>query len=142
MTMTMTINKVRLQNYAARIVTGNFDYVNSRGIDIVKLLNCMNIRQRRNYFALLLVFKCVSINRAPDYLSNNFTMLNQVSQHYSLRSSNSKDLIVPYVSSAVIKSSFTYNGAVLWNDLSSDVKNVTDLVCFKRALKNYVFNNF
>ena len=116
--------------------------MNSRGIDIVKSLNWMNVRQRRNYFTLLLVFKCVSINRAPDYLSNNFTMLNQVSQHYSLRSSNSKDLIVPYVSSAVIKSSFTYNGAVLWNDLSSDVKNVTDLVCFKRALKNYVFNNF
>ena len=137
------INKVqRLQNYASRIVTGNFDYVNSRGLDIVRMLNWMNIRQRRNYFTLLLVFKCVSIDRAPDYLSNNFTMCNQVNQHYSLRSSSSKDLIVPYVSSAVIKSSFTYNGAVLWNDLSADMKNVTELMCFKRLLKNYVFNNF
>ena len=36
------INKVqRLQNRAARILTGNFDYVNTRGIDLVKNLGLM-----------------------------------------------------------------------------------------------------
>ena len=38
------INKVqRLQNRAARILTGNFDYVNTRGIDLVKTLGLMNV---------------------------------------------------------------------------------------------------
>ena len=65
-----TIDKVqRLQNYASRIVTGNFDYVHSRGIDIVKSLFWMNVRQRRNYFTLLMVFKCLN-GIAPRYLSH------------------------------------------------------------------------
>ena len=43
------INKVqRLQNRAARILTGNFDYVNTRGIDLVKTLGLMNVSQRRD----------------------------------------------------------------------------------------------
>ena len=45
------INKVqRLQNRAARILTGNVDYVNSRGIDLVKTFGLMNVSQRRDYF--------------------------------------------------------------------------------------------
>ena len=38
------INKVqRLQNRAARILTGNYDYVNTRGIDLVKTFGLMNV---------------------------------------------------------------------------------------------------
>ena len=37
------INKVqRLQNRTARILTGNCDYVNTRGVDLVKTLGLMN----------------------------------------------------------------------------------------------------
>ena len=45
------INKVQqLQNRAARILTaGNYDYVNTRGIDLVKTLWLMNVSQRRDY---------------------------------------------------------------------------------------------
>ena len=50
------INKVqRLQNRAARILTGNFDYVNTRGIDLVKNLGMMNVTQRRDYFMLIMI---------------------------------------------------------------------------------------
>ena len=47
----------RLQNRAARIITGNFDYINVRGIDIVKRLQWMNVIERRDYFVALTVFK-------------------------------------------------------------------------------------
>ena len=41
------INKVqRWQNRAARILTGNYVYVNKRGIDLVKTLWLMNVSQR------------------------------------------------------------------------------------------------
>ena len=44
------INKVqRLQNRAAWILTGNFDYVNTRGIDLVKNLGLMNVTQRQMF---------------------------------------------------------------------------------------------
>ena len=50
LTTAYNINKVqRLQNRAARILTGNFDYVNTRGIDLVKNLGLMNVIQRQMF---------------------------------------------------------------------------------------------
>ena len=57
----------RLQNRAARIITGNFDYINVRGIDIVKRLKWINVIARRDYFVALIVFKCIR-GMAPTYL--------------------------------------------------------------------------
>ena len=47
----------RVQNHAARLIMGNFDYINSRGIDLVKSLTLYTIRERRDYFLLTLMFK-------------------------------------------------------------------------------------
>ena len=41
------------------IITGNFDYVNVRGIDIVERLKWMNVIERRDHFVVLTVFKCI-----------------------------------------------------------------------------------
>ncbi len=58
----------QLQNRAARIITGDFDYVHVQGIDIVKNLKCINIIQRRDYFVELSVFKCIH-GMSPSYLT-------------------------------------------------------------------------
>ena len=60
----------RLQNHAARIVENNFDYINTRGMDLVMKLNWMNVRERFFYFQTLLIFKCIH-GFAPVYLTNN-----------------------------------------------------------------------
>ena len=65
----------RLQNRAARIITGNFDYINVRGIDIVKRLQWMNVIERRDYFVALTVFKCIR-GMAPTYISDCITIFN------------------------------------------------------------------
>ena len=68
------INNVqRLQNRAARILTGNYDYVNTRGIDLVKPLGLMNVSQRREYFMIILMFKS-SHGLVPNYLCDEITM--------------------------------------------------------------------
>ena len=55
-TSQQNISKVqRLQNRGARIITGNFDYVHVRGIDIVKQFKWMNVIERRDYFMALSV---------------------------------------------------------------------------------------
>ena len=65
------INKVqRLQNRAARILTGNFDYVNTRGIDLVKNLGLMNVTQRRDYFMIIMIF---IHGLVPDYICDEIT---------------------------------------------------------------------
>ena len=62
------INKVQqLQNRAARILTGNVDYVNTRGIDLVNNLGLMNVTQRRDCFMLIMMFKSIH-GLVPDYI--------------------------------------------------------------------------
>ena len=69
-----TINKVqRLQNRAARILTGNCDYVNTRGIDLVKTLGLMNVSQRRDYFMIIMMFKYIN-GLVPYYICDEITM--------------------------------------------------------------------
>ena len=58
----------RVQNHAARLITGNFDYINCRGIELVESLNPYTIRDRRDYFLKILMFKSIH-GIAPTYLS-------------------------------------------------------------------------
>ena len=135
-TFNYNIDKIqRLQNFAARIVSDNFNYINHRGLDIIKSLKWMNVRQRRNYFTLLLMFKCIN-GYAPDYLCNNVILACDLQSIYSLRSSHSMNVIVPSGNSSYLKSSFMYNGAVLWNDLPADVKCINDINVFKSTVRN------
>ena len=46
----------RLQNRAARIVTGNYDYVTTRGTGLVRRLRWMCVTQRRDYFMSFLTY--------------------------------------------------------------------------------------
>ncbi len=65
-----------LQNRAARIITGNYSR-EVRGIDLVKDIGWFNIRQRRDYFTGLLVFKSLN-NMSPVYMADMFTYSNEL----------------------------------------------------------------
>ena len=59
-TITCKLNKFqRILNYAARIITNEFDFINVWGLELVKKLGWMSTTQRFNYFCLLLMFRCV-----------------------------------------------------------------------------------
>ena len=81
----------RLQNRAARIITGNVDYINVRGIDIVKRLKWMNVIARRDYVVALTVFKCIR-GIAPTYISDFITICNEVAIR-DTRNSTSTNLV-------------------------------------------------
>ena len=90
------ISKVqRLQNRAARIITGNFDYVHVMGIDIVKQLKWMNVIERRDYFMALSVFKCLH-EMAPLYLSDCITMNDEVVIRGTRASTSTNILMTPH----------------------------------------------
>ena len=42
----------RIQSLAVRIITGNFDYIHFRGVDIVRSLHLQTVKERRDYFLL------------------------------------------------------------------------------------------
>ena len=63
----------RLQNHAERLILGNFDYINFRGIKLVKSLGLYTIEERRDYFLAMIIFKSIH-GIAPAHLCNQIFM--------------------------------------------------------------------
>ena len=124
----------RVQNHAARLITGNFDYINCRGIDLVKSLNLYNIRDRRDYFLTILMFKAI-YGIAPTYLSDRIVMNFDVNG-YDTRGSD-MDLYLPTLRKEVYQNSFMYMGGKLWNDLPEFIQNSTNIDSFKHNYRIY-----
>ena len=121
------------------IITGNFDYINVRGIDIVKRLQWMNVIERRDYFVALTVFKCIR-GMAPTYISDCITICNEVAVRDTRTSTSANLLTLPYASLDIFKNSFAYRGPFIWNDLPHDIRKCATLSCFKTALKAHILN--
>ena len=86
----------RLQNRAARIITGNYDFTNTRGIDLVKNLKWMCVSQRRYCFIAILMFKSIH-GLAPHYLCDEITLQRDISTR-STRSLDCNNVYVPCAS--------------------------------------------
>ena len=129
-TTEINLNRVqRIQNLLARIICNNFDYIHSRGIDLVRSLKLQTIRERRDYFLCVLMFKCIH-GLAPHYLSNDVTM--HVDIHgYNTRSAENMDLYIPRCTKEIYKRSFSYKGSSMWKKLPTWVKESTSLNDFK-----------
>ena len=69
-------------------------------------------------------------------------MYRNIESVYDLRSSSSENVIVPYIDASVMKCSFNYNGAILWNDLPNSLKVLVDVCDFKRNVKTFVLTYF
>ena len=126
----------RLQNRAARYISGNFDYFNSRGLDILRELKLPNVHERRDYFITKLLFQCIH-GLAPNYISDRVIMKEDV-RNYQLRDSNDVDVYLPRANKQFYKHSLMFLGGTLWNALPSPVKNSTSLNVFKRMYKSEI----
>ena len=124
----------RVQNHAARMITGNFDYINCRGIGLVKSLNLYNICDRRDYFLTILMFKAIH-GITPTYLSDRIVMNFDVNS-YDTRGSD-MDLYLPTLRKEVYRNIFMYIGGKLWNDLPEFVQNSTNIESFKHNYRMY-----
>ena len=130
------VNKIqRLQNRAIRAILNNYDYINYRGVDLVASIKLLNVKQRRDYFMSLLIFKCIH-GLAPDYLCNEITMAIEVTTRNS-RFINSNDVYVPITNTECVKKSFSYRGPVVWNALPDDLKECANLNTFKYKVRDY-----
>ena len=136
-TTEQNLNKIqRIQNLAARVITGNFDYINTRGIDLVKHLKLQNIRQRRDYFITTLMFKSIH-GLAPNYLCDNVTMNFDING-YNTRGCDNMNVYIPRPYKEIYRNSFAYQGAVLWNALPPEVKESANLDEFKAGYMHLV----
>jgi hypothetical protein len=128
-----------LQNRAARVICNNFDFVNTRGINLVADLKLMNVRQRRDYFMALLVFKSIH-GTAPDYLCNEIIMAVEVTNRIS-RNLSENDLYMPDTHIDVTRHAFSYCGPKIWNSMPEYIKECSSLYTFKHKAREYFMNH-
>ena len=126
-----------LQNQAARIITGNFDFIHTRGEDLVRSLKWQTLQERRTFHIATLMFKCVN-GLAPNYLCDQVNLMSDVN-NYGTRSATSLDVLVPEVNRSIFKKSFAYNGACVWNSLPGFIRRADDVLHFKAMYKRFYF---
>ena len=130
------VNKIqRMQNRAIRAILNNFDYVNFRGIELIKSLRLFNIKQRRDYFMALFMFKSIH-GMVPNYISNEIILSIDVKKRVS-RNVNVNDLYVPNIVKKCARNTFTYTGPRVWNSLPNGLKECTNIEVFKFEARQY-----
>ena len=127
----------RLQNRAARSVTHNYSY-DIHGIDIVRNLKWMNIKERYQYLLGTLMYKCVN-KTAPSYLVDRFQTIQDV-HTLNTRSAINNKLYLPHPNLSLYKKSISYNGAMLWNNIPDNITSSGSVDCFKLYFKNYIIS--
>ena len=119
----------KLQNRAARVITKlPFDTSSNH---LLSTLNWERLFLRRKKQKALTMFKTVN-GFAPHYLQSLFSQHHSV---YNLRDSEGK-LTLPKPSSNYLKRSFSYSGAMLWNNLPKCLKNAVSVNNFKHIITN------
>ena len=118
-----------LQNRAARVITkSQYDASSS---DIFSKLGWDNLLTRRKKHNSILLFKTIN-DLTQFYLHELFESR---STGYKLRNSE-HTLFVPKPRTNYGKRSFSYSGAVLWDELPKNVRTTCSLSQFKRAIDN------
>ena len=129
---TQMANLQKLQNRAARIITGA-SYL-KRSCDLLAELGWLNLEVMRQRQKAILMFKVLN-GLTPPYLSEMFTHKTSF-QNYGLRSSK-MNLELPKCRTNYYKNSFAFSGAKLWNDLPPSVKDESSLKRFVCKLDSY-----
>jgi hypothetical protein len=132
-TTTDFINK--LEHRCARTIIGNYDYINTRGSEIMTDLGITHFDDRLKYQKSLLMFKAIH-GLAPDFLLNYITFNFELNE-CNLRSSDSMNLYLPKPNSELFRKSLLYSGPKQWNALPDVLKSAESVYCFKKLYKNH-----
>ena len=125
----------KLQNRPARVITKSSYDASSR--QLLNFLGWDNLSIRRAKQKANLMYKCTN-NLAPAYLCNLFAP--RIS-NYDLRDVNGK-LLLPKPRTDYLKRSFTYSGALLWNNLPEEVRTANSLDVFKRSIHSWFADQY
>ena len=120
----------KLQNRAARILT--FSSYDSSADPLFERLNWKRLDIQRQIQLITMVYKSIH-GLAPNYLGSLF---NKYDPPYHLRNSENK-LAVPLPRTNFLKNSFSYNGAVIWNTLSPELRQAKSLKSFRNGCRDF-----
>ena len=120
------IHKLQLvQNFAARFILGlrKYDHI-SAGL---RSLRWLNVKQRLMVNDAVMMHKCLN-GLSPSYLSDKFSTRATIhDRHTRYRDS----LIIPSCRINAGQRAFYYRGIKVWNNLSKDLREITNTKVFK-----------
>ena len=124
------------QNKIIRFVL-DLDPMSHIGTPVFKQINWLPVKLRVHQIMLNHVHRIVH-GQAPDYLTNQFSLISQTHSHNTRAS-------VSNFQTNHIKSygqnSFGYVAKITWNKLPNPVKGIENLTAFKQQVKNHFFNS-
>ena len=126
----------RVQNAAARLIFQESRYC--RITLLLKSLHWLPVRYRIVFKILLITFKAVH-DLAPAYISELISVRESAGRYY-LRSNNGLRLNYSLCKSLVtlVDRSFHVAAPILWNDLPSEIRSMTSVQSFKKAIKTFL----
>ena len=116
----------KLQNRAMRVITKSSYDTSSRFL--LNLLGWDNLSVRRAKQNTNLMYKCIN-NLAPAYLCNLFAP--RTLNYYFCNTK--RKLMLPKPKTDYLKRSFSYSGALLWNNLPEEIRMSNSLSFYKRS---------
>ncbi|MES9905404.1 MAG: reverse transcriptase family protein [Sedimenticola sp.] len=118
-TSVSNINRIsRLQKRACKTMFGyNVDNISEQ----MKLVNILSVEERILLRKAKFMYK-VTANETPTYISEMFKYREIANNAPMLRSTTSKNFILPRPHIEIFKQSMSFSGTVIWNCLPTDVK--------------------
>ena len=117
---------LRLQKKARRVILDYNVKDSSQAIDTFKILSIYDRLYLRKVKCMCKAYQHIT----PDYISEQFTLRNNVNTSVHLRSVSACCFIPPKPRTEYYKHSFIYSGCLVWNSLPADIKRAESLNTF------------
>ena len=124
-------NTSKLQNRAVRIIT--FSPYNAQTSPLLKHLKLPSIQDMIQQGTVGMVYKAIN-NQAPEYLSVLFNRVSVMTGR-TIRTANI-NLRPPRLNTTLAHNCFAHRGALLCNNLPTEIKSAKSFESFKNSLKN------
>ena len=136
-TSEQNINQVqRIINLSARIISKNYDFISSRGEDILKELNLNTFKERRDFLLAVLMYKCHQ-GTAPNNLIDKLCLQSLLSERTS-RHTDASTYNIPKSRIKKAEASFYITGPKIWNKIPQHIRDAPSVDTFKKLYKKEI----
>ena len=110
---------------------------NSANLDILKNKSMMNYDMVVEHSCCINMYR-ILMTDAHNYFKNKISNF-QTDHDHGTRAVNLEHINLPFYRLSKCKRSFIYRGLYFWNKLPLSLRNVSNLKCFHKTLKEYIF---
>jgi exonuclease III len=119
----------RIEHMCARTITGNYNFIDYRGEELMQQLGMTFFVNRLDYYISVIMYKAIH-GLVPDHIANIILFTYEMCNR-NLRTFNNMDLYKPMPHCNLFKKSLQFKGPNVWNRLPLHVKESLSVETFK-----------